>query len=1209
MSTPHPSFDVREPISGYVTRELIGRGGFGEVWKAQAPGGLEKAIKIVHAGIDSDRAERELRALQRIKDVRHPLILSIERIEIIDGTLVIVTELADSSLKDLYASSRAKGLSGIPRDKLLVLMRDAADALDFIYEEHSLQHLDIKPENLLIVGNRLKLGDFGLLKNIYERGASLVSGLTPTYAPPELFEGKPTRQSDQYSLSIVYQHMLTGELPFDGATSAQLAREHLSGVPRLTLLSRSERPVVARALSKIPAERFESCAAFVAALSSATPDPSTDDPDDEPGPATQTQTVSVPVPPPGIRRDVEERVLGDVPLSSPGIAAGDLCLDPVLSAIEVELQATRRASDTTTRPSEAIPRSGFFPTVFIGIGGTGGRVLQQLQRRINDGFGSLKDLPSLQMVLLDTDGKQLNSLMQDNDAWADADVVALPLRRPQDYRFRETELSKWLHRRWLYNMPRSLLTEGYRPLGRLAFVDHGRRVLISIRSALNKAMSADNVAKTAAVSGLPFRPGHARVVIVASISGGTGSGIVLDLAYAVRSELKRRSCSDDDVLAFLLHSTSGIPAERGKAVANAYATLSELGHYSSPGRFYPGERAVETASFHGDNRTFGGAYLLNLGEQLDSQNWNAATAQVAEFLYSTTATPARMSIDAARHADEARTPATGSTMMLRSLHVRRLDRSDSFEVADCIQQACRDVVKLWESGQVPAPVVAPRIQPLELNSDSIDLLAGELASHDVAEEVDPVETIALQWLADSGLEADSLRVRARQVVEQVWGCTERDYLQKAFSQLCAANNFHRIPRAQLMTSTRRLMDCILEDAAPPEHMDSEPVSFRDQLRDSLATQAAELGRDLVARITGLVDDPDGGVKPARVSADNVANQLKSLRNTLEQQRRAAEESMSEQMLQLSQAPAPDDRPRRGLFRWLRHPDEQPSALDELVTYAGYRLEEVKLAALEKFLEVVESQISLASDQLNHLARDLNCLSEEFRSPPWDGAAAETDGGHRAAAREYRKRIRDALQHDRETIARSVRDEFQRSVLAGDQKLRRFLGAHSELQRSLVSPLRNVAQQIVFAHVRQTTERLIQESACQAGDAKETLCSRLVSEFVAEHKSPHSGPERLVVLAPDTLDPRQFENAFASCSTAIMVPARTNGITICLEGDARPLEDVADELVEGNDIYRQLADKLHTRQDVDWRPLAPGTGKGDSGSDARPAPMKCDAGGR
>ena len=119
---PDSTFNPREPIPGYVTRELIGRGGFGEVWSAEAPGGLAKAIKIVHAGVDSSRAERELRSLQRIRDVRHPLILSVERIEIIAGTLVIVTELADCSLRELFKTFRDKQQPGLPREQLLAML-------------------------------------------------------------------------------------------------------------------------------------------------------------------------------------------------------------------------------------------------------------------------------------------------------------------------------------------------------------------------------------------------------------------------------------------------------------------------------------------------------------------------------------------------------------------------------------------------------------------------------------------------------------------------------------------------------------------------------------------------------------------------------------------------------------------------------------------------------------------------------------------------------------------------------------------------------------------------------------------------------------------------------------------------------------------------------------------------------------------------------
>src|SRR5712692_4654427 len=110
-----------EPIPGYHLVEPLGSGGFGEVWKCVAPGGLFKAVKFVFGNLKSldlegVRAEQELQALQRIKEVRHPFVLSLERIEDVAGELVIVMELADKSLHDAFEECQSAGLVGIPRD-------------------------------------------------------------------------------------------------------------------------------------------------------------------------------------------------------------------------------------------------------------------------------------------------------------------------------------------------------------------------------------------------------------------------------------------------------------------------------------------------------------------------------------------------------------------------------------------------------------------------------------------------------------------------------------------------------------------------------------------------------------------------------------------------------------------------------------------------------------------------------------------------------------------------------------------------------------------------------------------------------------------------------------------------------------------------------------------------------------------------------------
>src|SRR5205085_8231020 len=194
-----------EPIPGYRLIERLGGGGFGEVWKAEVPGGLFKAMKFVFGDLqaldeDGSRAEQELKALSRVKTVHHPYILSLERYDIIDGQLIIVMELADRTLWDRFKECREQGRCGIPRDELLGYMAETAEALDLMNSLYQLQHLDIKPQNLFLVHNHVKVADFGLVKDLEGMVASVTGGVTPVYAAPETFDGYVSRYSDQYSL-------------------------------------------------------------------------------------------------------------------------------------------------------------------------------------------------------------------------------------------------------------------------------------------------------------------------------------------------------------------------------------------------------------------------------------------------------------------------------------------------------------------------------------------------------------------------------------------------------------------------------------------------------------------------------------------------------------------------------------------------------------------------------------------------------------------------------------------------------------------------------------------------------------------------------------------------------------------------------------------------------------------------------------------------
>src|SRR5262249_39828718 len=264
-----------EPIPGYKLIDRIGGGGFGEVWKAEAPGGLLKAIKVVYGDLqttDADgqrRAEQELKALKRVQSVRHPYLLSLERYDIIEGRLLIVMELADRNLWDRFRECKAQNLPGIPRDELLRYMEEAAEVLDLMNGEYQLQHLDIKPQNIFMVRNHAKVADFGLVKDLEGMMATVTGGITPVYAAPETFDGKVSRFCDQYSLAIVYQELICGQRPFSGTSLQQLIMQHLSAAPNLAPLPKCDRTPIARSLSKKAEGRYPTCADLVTALRAA----------------------------------------------------------------------------------------------------------------------------------------------------------------------------------------------------------------------------------------------------------------------------------------------------------------------------------------------------------------------------------------------------------------------------------------------------------------------------------------------------------------------------------------------------------------------------------------------------------------------------------------------------------------------------------------------------------------------------------------------------------------------------------------------------------------------------------------------------------------------------------------------------------------------------------------------------------------------------
>jgi serine/threonine protein kinase len=261
-----------EPINGYRLEKRLGKGGFGEVWKANRPGKSPVALKFV--SLIGQLGASERRSVDLIRTLRHPNVLTVFGAWQVHGFLVIAMEMADRTLLDRLNEAIEKGETGIPHDELIKYIEEAAKGIDYLNlpdadssdsAKEAIQHRDIKPQNIFLVGDSLKIGDFGLLRILKKTVTEHTGSLTVSYAAPEFFMGHTSRSSDQYSLAVTYCHLLGGRLPFVGQPG-QIMQGHLQGTPDLTMLPEIERPIVMRALAKKPEDRWPTCTAFVMAL-------------------------------------------------------------------------------------------------------------------------------------------------------------------------------------------------------------------------------------------------------------------------------------------------------------------------------------------------------------------------------------------------------------------------------------------------------------------------------------------------------------------------------------------------------------------------------------------------------------------------------------------------------------------------------------------------------------------------------------------------------------------------------------------------------------------------------------------------------------------------------------------------------------------------------------------------------------------------------
>jgi tetratricopeptide (TPR) repeat protein len=257
-----------------VEREL-GRGGMATVFLAEDSRHRRRvAIKVLDAEVaGAIGPERFTREIDTVANLTHPHILPLHDSGEASGLLYYVMPYVEG--ESLRARLAREG--ALPVDEVVRLGREIADALHHAHAR-GIVHRDIKPENVLMVAGHAMVADFGIARTVGAVGAQRLTTMgvtvgTPAYMSPEQAAGSQVLdgRSDQYSLACTLYELLAGQPPFTGPGPASLIHQHLNVAPRAVTDLRPAVPervreALARALAKLPADRYASMAEFALAL-------------------------------------------------------------------------------------------------------------------------------------------------------------------------------------------------------------------------------------------------------------------------------------------------------------------------------------------------------------------------------------------------------------------------------------------------------------------------------------------------------------------------------------------------------------------------------------------------------------------------------------------------------------------------------------------------------------------------------------------------------------------------------------------------------------------------------------------------------------------------------------------------------------------------------------------------------------------------------
>ncbi|MEQ8835662.1 MAG: tubulin-like doman-containing protein, partial [Lacipirellulaceae bacterium] len=643
----------------------------------------------------------------------------------------------------------------------------------------------------------------------------------------------------------------------------------------------------------------------------------------------------------------------------------------------------------------------------------------------------------------------------------------------------------------------------------------------------------------------PINPSEVRVVVVSSISGGTGSGMSLDLGYAVRHALQRMGLVDAEVTGIFTHSLGSETRQSELAKVNAYSWLTELQHFCHKDRAYPGDAGAGLPGFSEGIAPFDHTYLLRWQDGMNGEEFQASVDSLAEYVYLNVFSPAQQFFDASRNfADEE------NKTLLRSFNLDRASAAESSLTEKLSASVSQQVVLNW-SGGVAGCASQKKWTPSALASQGPEETVKDSSVSDTNQLVHG----AAQFVSQSHLNFEGLSSATREVMKTRFeGKVERFYL-KTLSTVEAAGT------AIDVESAKRIADELFSDLNI-ENFENAVRIMGDPVQRVVGPLGLKLAGELRRWVLERLDDRQERLPGAKRAVVWLSDHFESV--TRDAQRlldRLGTQAAAETQELLG---APENRKKNQTI-------SEPT-LEKLLAYVRLRLDHASVLAARIISATLVAELKSLNETLVEFGRHLNHVAVAIHRND------EVGDDDSASLQPLDDWLDPGMKAVLPELADQVDEIVHEGYLAENGGLLETVMSNSRVRAGLLATIRERAREVACRQLQQQNlqERLTQ-SAGDKADSNKAASARLLD---------HGGSLRNLAVLP-TQEPHgtSAENqgsAFTDETTVVNDP-RTEFSLSC-EAQEIPLVPVAVEIIDARRDYAEFAARVHTRKDINWQPL-------------------------